>query len=144
MFPLANLGAGIAPWNIAQYRLIKRDNYGPITLRCRNREVSPLFYHFQGLTYIDERTVKTNTFTSWCVSKKLVYTIYTPYLKHIGVNKKKLEEKYGIKVIIKSHPGVEVKEKKAWWKRINFSTIRSLYYHGIPRRLSQRLDTISF
>ena len=76
-----NLGAGIAPWNIAQYRLIKRDNYGPITLRCRNREVSPLFYHFQGLTYIDEKTVKTNTFTSWCVSKKLVYTIYIPYLK---------------------------------------------------------------
>lgn len=112
-----NLGAGIAPWNIAQYRMIADDEYGPTLITCRGKEFVPVFYHFQDMCYIDERSVRTNTQGYWGVDRKLVKALYIPYIKHIAKNKQMLKDKYGVYVLLHHHPGVNDVPKKSLTER---------------------------
>lgn len=138
----SNLGAGIALWNIAQYRLLEQSEYGPNKVKCRGSVVMPFFYHFQQLEYIDDNTVETHTMSKWGVQKLLVDSFYFPYLYHISANKKYLKANYGVNVIIKHHPGVQVKKRSTFealrsiaCKFFTKKGIKYLFYTHIPLKL---------
>lgn len=147
-----NLGAGIAPWNIAQYRLVTSDDHGPTKVRCKGKYYTPLFYHFQNMTYIDENKIHSNTHTYWGVDKKLVYSFYLPYAKHVALNKKMLKEKYGIDVLLHHHPGVEVTKQESFINAfmgkikniLSKESWKSLFYHRLPALLSPDKGVINF
>ena len=78
-----NLGAGIAPWNLAQYRLLTENENGPIEVSCRNKCYTMFFYHFQGVRYIDSHKIYTNIENTWGIKENLINSIYKPYLEHL-------------------------------------------------------------
>ena len=147
-----NLGAGIAPWNIAQYRLVTLDEHGPTKVKCKGKVYTPLFYHFQNMTYIDENTIHSNTHVYWGVEKKLVYSFYIPYATHVALNKKMLKERYGIDVLLHHHPGVEVTKQESFIKVfmrkikkiLSKDSWEGIFYHRIPALLSSDNGVIKF
>lgn len=145
-----NLGAGIAPWNIPQYRMISKDEHGPTMVKCKGKTHKTLFYHFQGLRYIDKNTAISNTAGRWGISKKLVDCFYIPYLRHIMKSKELLYTQYKIDVLIKSHPGVAEKKQRTfaeWLKHYFYLlfTIKGLknsLFYVIPMALFKKEDII--
>ncbi len=139
-----NLGMGIAPWNIAQYAMISKNEFGPTKVKCKGKVYTPVFYHFQNMTYIDENTVRSNTHLYWHVDKKLVNSFYFPYAKHIASNKRMLREKYGIDVLLRHHPGEHISEKEALIikilnkldKTITKDFWTDIFFHRLPGWLS--------
>ena len=146
-----NLGAGIAPWNIAQYRLVTKDEHGPVSVKCRGDKCRTLFYHFQNLSYIDTCIANSHTGGYWCVDFSLVHAFYKSYMEHIQRQKVILHEKYGIDVLLKRHPGVEIEHGGTFYnvlrKILKFKNIRQnlvrIFMHGIPRRLHRNLEIVS-
>lgn len=101
MFPgvheLQNLGGGVAPWNIAQYSLVRNEN--EIILKEKTSGICfPLvFYHFQNIRYITYDIVNIR---SQCSEVELKKAIYVPYLKEIELIRKMLKEEFDFTVSI--------------------------------------------
>lgn len=144
-----NLGMGIAPWNIAQYKMLIKDEHGPVRVMCRGEEHKTLFYHFQNLSYIDECSANSHTGGYWNIDNSLVYSIYIPYMKHIKNNKNMLRYHYGVEVLLKRHPGVEKKEKNKLFKSLTALSVYKigqfmsfLLYHRIPHLINKNAEVI--
>lgn len=132
-----NLGAGVAPWNYPQYKLISKDGLNTI-LKIGQKQVQLVFYHFENLVYLDKKHIKINIYKKWGISSKLADSIYPEYLRLIDQKKDMLCDKYGIDTIIKKHPGVNTnnaakKNKflmlfsyKAWQSKL--SKLQQMYY----------------
>lgn len=90
---LKHLGAGVAPWNLSQYKLCD-DNKENIVLeeKSTGHKFPLIFYHFQNLRYLTNSIVNLKSQTN---DKCIKYTIYFPYLKALVANEKLLREKYG-------------------------------------------------
>lgn len=107
-----NDGGGLAPWNIEKYKLIKnKENY--ILRKSDKKEFKLIFYHFQGLEYLDRYTVnihirKKITF----VDKRLIFKLYNSYLKRIEMMKRKLEKEYEIVPLYSHSTGLFGDEKR--------------------------------
>lgn len=102
----SNLGAGVAPWNLSQYRLYSDKD--SIVLKHDSGVVTPLvFYHFENIQYLDEHMVNANIECFKGTDLRLIKLLYCDYLKKIRNKKILLKEKYGIDVLIKSHVGVQ-------------------------------------
>ena len=99
-----NLGAGVAPWNISQYRLSGNDNGIEIKYKRTKKVYKLVFYHYERITYIDENTVNSNSYHYWGVDDDLVNITYRPYLYKIKEKKQELKAQYGIDFIMKHHP----------------------------------------
>lgn len=122
-----NLGAGVAPWNIAQYSLFYNDN-NSVKLICNGIICELMFYHFQGIKYIEEKTINISVYGRRGIDDKLVQLLYNNYLLTIDANKRFLQDKYGLNVLITHHPGIKRIQTKSLWKRFsqksyNFSYI---------------------
>lgn len=111
-----NTGAGVAPWNIPLYK------EGDIN--------SIVFYHFQSVAYINRHRIDSGIKANRRdVDYALVDRLYVAYLSLIEGKKKILEEKYGIKTIIRSHPA---SKKDSHIKRILKKTVLyKIYYSRI-------------
>ena len=94
-----NLGAGIAPWNVMQY---KRKNG---KLYCNDLPIELIFYHFENIQYLSRNKVKTNIQNIIRTDFKLIKDLYIDYLQKIDSIKTLLKAKYGIDIVIKYHPG---------------------------------------
>lgn len=92
-----NLGAGIAPWNIAQYRFVNENEEGPLNISYKGVIYPVLFYHYHALVYTSTHTVKTFAMTAWGASKRLLDSFYIPYLRHIEKIDNMLGDKYGVR-----------------------------------------------
>lgn len=130
-----NLGAGIAPWNVSQYKMVSKDEYGPSMVECKGKRYRPLFYHFQNLNYINENTANSHIGGYWGVDFDLVRTTYIPYMVHININKSILNKQFGVEVLLKKHPGVlNVK------KRTFSSTLKKVFkFNLIVRKITNFL-----
>lgn len=100
-----NVGAGVAPWNISNYKWVKRGNEDIYVERWGKRALL-LFYHFENIVYLDESTVDTSVLVSWGIDRAFLEHLYVPYLNTIKGIKNALKTKYGIDILIKKHPGV--------------------------------------
>ena len=88
---LENLGAGVAPWNLKQYKLSRKDN--GIWLLKDGKEHELIFYHYQNIRYMPGRRVNIKSLSD---DKELKYAIYIPYLKEIETTRDELKKEYGI------------------------------------------------
>lgn len=145
-----NYGAGVALWNISQYKLHINDNNGPVSVVCKDKINKTFFYHFQNLNYIDECTANTHTGAYWGVDFDLVRSFYLPYLDHIRHIKKLLQDKYSVEVLLKCHPGVELKHKNNFYKEMMSINVHKLkdvlmdmLFHCIPGRINKKQEIIT-
>lgn len=98
VYEYQNLGAGVAPWNLANYRLKDVDNIWYVFGQRRRYQL--VFYHFQNIQYSDDGRINVNVIAvpdGGLISKQTVRKIYYPYLKKIELIRDKLENKYHIK-----------------------------------------------
>ncbi len=129
---LQNEGGGVAPWNIAQYKLISKDEDGKkiiIINKKTKKKFELIFYHFHNITYREERVVDISVYQrAWGVDDTLVNTVYRPYLLHLEKIREMLKEKYDFSQMIKIHPSFE---ERIIYKRTVKDMIASLKGKGI-------------
>ncbi|MBQ9926585.1 MAG: hypothetical protein IJO65_01285 [Lachnospiraceae bacterium] len=95
---LQHLGAGVAPWNIAQYRLKKIENEKIYILHKRTRTLIPLvFYHFQAMKYLANGMVDigVNMYPGYA-EPKLCNVLYQNYINIVQKKQNWLKENYGL------------------------------------------------
>lgn len=78
---LQHLGGGVAPWNLAQYKLAS-SNMKDIKLTDKNtgKSFDLIFYHFQNMRYINQNWINIKSGTT---DRRIKETIYIPYLRNI-------------------------------------------------------------
>ena len=85
---LQHLGGGVAPWNLAQYKLSRIEEAGPVLVEKKTKKEFPLvFYHFQNMRYLSENRINVSSGTH---SKKVKDAIYPVYLREIEQIRKEL------------------------------------------------------
>lgn len=143
-----HLGAGVAPWNISQYKFVESNELG-IFVKIQDRLYPMLFYHFENLQYIDKYTIKINVYHQWGIDDVLVKQLYYPYLKVVDKYKTLINSRYGIDILIKHHPGVDIKDKKNMsvfrmlsklWKIFTPQFLRNYLFVVLPTRLYKGRD----
>lgn len=92
VYELDNLGAGVAPWNLAQYSLVNANSRN-ILLKHKDNNINLIFYHFQNIRYMPRRRVNIKSLTR---DKTLKYSIYIPYLIEIEKIRNMLKREYKI------------------------------------------------
>ncbi len=100
-----NLGAGVAPWNIRQYR--SRGKY--LYNKQYARTCTLVFYHFENIAYKERRKVDINLAGVLKYDFFYVRTLYRNYLRIVDRQKEMLRERYGLDILLIKHPGVENK-----------------------------------
>lgn len=103
-------GAGVAPWNLCQYKYISK---GKIKILEYNGIECPLvFYHFENIQYVSSRKIRTNIQFQGKCDKALIRDLYIDYLTKIDDKKKFLRNNYNIDIILKFHPAVNQYKSK--------------------------------
>ena len=101
---LQNLGGGVAPWNIAQYKGISSIGNAIVFQEKSTKKMFELvFYHFEGITYLNRNKALVPTYLD-SGSNRILTGLYADYLNKIEQAKKILRAKYGIDHVIKEHP----------------------------------------
>jgi hypothetical protein len=109
---LSNLGAGVAPWNLEQYKYISTINNDILLKEIESGKVFSLFfYHFENLTYLDNHFIRTSAFLDKCKSR-FAEALYGDYLLKIEQTKRLLDKKYSVRFLLKYHPAVNDKKKE--------------------------------
>lgn len=86
-------GAGIAPWNLFQYRYEHNDVVHVLT----NEKIEPVFFHFQNLEFLDKDHVNINVYRlRGAHQEKIVNYFYMPYLRTIYLKRQLLQNRFGI------------------------------------------------
>lgn len=106
------LGAGIAPWNIAQYEYFSGSPEHNLMVKCGKKKYPVIFYHFENIQYIEKKLICINVYKKIREDDKLVNILYQHYLRVVDKKKDLIKEKYGLELLIKSHPGVNKKKNK--------------------------------
>lgn len=122
-----NNGSGLAPWNVVDYRhrgqSVVDITYLPLNVNC-----SLIFWHFQSVKYISRRLVRTTLYRNVKgMDYKWVKSMYKDYLLKIDNKKSLIKNKYGIDILIKSHPSrKQIKETKSAYF-LNYFNALKLY-----------------
>ena len=91
---LENLGGGVAPWNLSQYKYAEGNS---VSLKLRElsteKKFEIIFFHFQSMRYINENFIIIRSGTH---SKKTKAAIYEPYLRELEKIRAELDTRYGI------------------------------------------------
>lgn len=91
---LQHPGAGVAPWNVARYRLVEKcgDDI-KIRFEADHSVNSLIFYHFQAMKYLDNNQVDVgiNLYPGYA-QPKLYRGLYQDYLKKIESARDKLKK----------------------------------------------------
>lgn len=129
VYELQNLGGGVAPWNLEQYKLVNNSQSNVIMSDNAGNTFQLVFYHFQNIRYLPSHKVNIKSQTK---NKSLKYAIYIPYLSEIESIRKILKEKYGISyevrgIVRSSNPLIAFLQKNfAAFKIQSFSDIINL------------------
>lgn len=99
VYDYENPGAGVAPWNLLNYRV--RGKFPNFIISNRDIKYNIVFYHFQGIAYSGDGRIKMNML-SWVdngfVPRSTIRKIYYPYLKEIERIRSFLAGKYDIDI----------------------------------------------
>lgn len=150
---LKHMGGGVAPWNLAQYKL-DSNNIG--NLNSLNEKFNiflldkykldrfPLiFFHYQGIRYLSEHCAQINVYEPWKVDVRLVNLLYIDYLKKIHIVKRELKLKFGIYYVLRKHPTEDntlLKKRKFYDYVILFASLffpKQFYFKIIFRFLNR-------
>lgn len=108
---IQNKGAGVAPWNINQYKYIKNITNNQVLISVNNEIIPLIFYHFENIKYIARKTININIYHYWGIDQRLVKQLYIPYLQHIDKIKDMLYHNFNLETLIKIHPGNKEQRK---------------------------------
>lgn len=95
---IQNPGAGIAPWNLAKYKYVKRSGNNILLKDKRDgKEFLVIFYHYQQIKYYTQNLVDIEVYLyPQNVSRCLRDSIYIDYLKMLKEYRRKIKERYGL------------------------------------------------
>lgn len=116
------LGAGIAPWNISQYKYVSGSAENDLVVKCGRRKYPVIFYHYENIQYITKNQIRINVYSKLGIDDTLVNALYPHYLRVVDEQKNMLKEKFGLDVLILHHPGFEKREKN----KFSLSKLRNL------------------
>lgn len=108
-----NPGAGVAPWNLAQYKVAgqgkkeNREKEGEVLLEYQGQTIPLIFYHFQNICYLNDNMVNVGTGVH---DRKVKEAVYFPYLREIGKAREELRN-YGV-----SFTTAKVASSNLWMK----------------------------
>ena len=144
-----HMGAGVAPWNISQYKLVSVPTYSnkKLILRHRGNDVDLLFYHFENITYCDTNRVNIAVFNRWGIDRSLIDKLYKSYLKEIARIKQMLKENYECNYVITHHPAMAQTKHENLLQKVlrHIQTIKKdglseLIMHTIPYKLYNKYN----
>lgn len=98
----ANLGAGVAPWNVNRLKILPGPSGAEIFDKETKATYKLIFFHFQNLRFIEKSAVYCCEVIPW--NYMGLKKIYEDYLKEILKKKDFLKEQYGIDLMLKQHP----------------------------------------
>ena len=99
----AHPGAGVAPWNISRYRLHARQGDGYL-LKVKGSVAPLIFYHFQGIKYLERDLVDMGLYFYWGIDKRFAGPLYRDYLQALEKVKQEIAAETGREVRIAAHP----------------------------------------
>ncbi len=80
---ISNLGVGVAPWNIQQFKVCKSENEILLTNRKTNEQLNTVFYHYHALKYkCINRLIITET-TKYKIENTVNDQLYKPYIEKL-------------------------------------------------------------
>jgi hypothetical protein len=88
---LQNLGGGVAPWNVQQYRFYIDNNEVIGNQISTNQNFKLIFYHFHALKFLKDDFFELSVYS---LSEEVINLIYKPYIKHINQINEKLESSF--------------------------------------------------
>ena len=89
-----NAGAGMAPWNIARYKMIN-SNLPTFKDKYDKKVYQTVFYHYQNLINVDRYHIRILPLLNYYrIDKKLIKRLYYPYIEELENVKCILQEKY--------------------------------------------------
>ena len=92
----ANLGAGVAPWNLHLYTFIGKRN-DSIWLQYKDRMFELIFYHFEAMKYLNNDSIYLSLWDPCGAGMRdKVRLIYGEYLRKIDSIRKFLADEYDI------------------------------------------------
>lgn len=140
-----NLGAGVAPWNIQSYLLESyTDNSYLLKTRNDKKHFSIVFYHYQGIQYIDDNKVKINVYKAqFNIDRLLLLKLYRPYLRKCNHFKKCLSERYGINTVIRSHPAFKKMTRRPLMTILSELSFSNILYRFMLR-YNRKKDIICY
>lgn len=106
-----NHGAGMAPWNIADFYPLTA--YNKYKYLPEDTIYEAVFYHFQSVTYINDNIVDCGVGQE--VLESSIQLLYVPYLTKIKEKKIFLAHKYGLHKLIQWHPSS--KGRLGWFRK---------------------------
>ena len=98
-------GAGIAQWNLSLY---ETDNQkGRIKFKPSDTKIDLIFFHYQNISYLTRSLIKLGYKKDSAIDFKFIHLYYQDYLFKLDQIKKMIRGKYGIDVLIISHPALD-------------------------------------
>jgi hypothetical protein len=138
----SNLGAGVAHWNIDQYRFCGILNK-KVVLKTKGKHYNLLFYHFENLQYITKDSININVYNSWGIDDKLVSILHKHYLKVVDTYKDLIKERFNEVILVKSHPAVTLSSDRSFVYQIKrLIRVRKIFCISIPSRLFRHKNII--
>lgn len=146
----ANIGAGVAPWNINRY-VMKNQSDLVIKDIYDGTEGKIVFYHFQDLVFPKEGIARVIPFLEyWNIDKKMVKFLYEDYLHDLYLRNQYLLNKYNHKCCIKSYISEKNTDDRTlieriinWIEKPLYEKIQSLNYK-IRIRLRRKTSEFIF
>lgn len=99
VYEYQHIGGGVAPWNLANYKIKGADRNLRVLYKGKKYEM--IFYHFQNMQYSNDGKVKINVAAvpdGGFIPRKTIRKIYFPYLYQIEMIRDELEEKYHLEI----------------------------------------------
>ncbi len=77
---LNNLGGGVAPWNVGQYKIFRKNDYLYGIQRKTGNKFDLIFFHFHFVRFLNEKTVDVG----WnFLGQHIKENIYYPYIQRL-------------------------------------------------------------
>lgn len=108
---IENAGAGVAPWNLADYKFLQKKD-DSIELIYRKIRCDLIFYHFQNFKFINNETVDIGVYNEIGIfDKELINILYSEYASELVELRKMLVENYQLQF-----RGYESRKENNRWK----------------------------
>ena len=142
----AHPGAGVAPWNLPQYRLVSHDPVsGGYRLRVGGRETELVFFHFAGLKYVNRNLADISVYYYWGIDGRFVVPLYSDYLQALERYKRQVQEKTGKEILLTSHPAF-TKDRPSAGGRVRSlfrrlcapNGLKHFFWVEVPQKLQRR------
>lgn len=149
VFEYENPGAGVAPWNLMNYKV--KGDFPYFTILHKMKRYNIVFYHFQGIAYSGDGMIKMNVL-SWLdngfIPRRTVQKIYYPYLAELESIRLFLKREHGLDISSNSGRAKfeQVKFELPKFLKAMYEKIQDRNYYGaidlVARVLRKRQDVV--